>query len=149
MRRRELRDVLSSIVALDLDAILAYEQAIVRIRRDAIARRELAEFKGDHARHVRELGAIVRRMGGKAPVRGDVKRFVTQGRVVLASALGDTAILRAMRANEDATNAAYDAALGEPGVSDDVRGVLERGLQDERRHRAWIETHLRSQRAAA
>ena len=47
-----------------------------------------------------------------------------------------------MKSNEDATNAAYEKATREPTITIRLRGLLERNLNDERRHRAWIEQRL-------
>ena len=52
--------------------------------------------------------------------------------------MGDETILRAMRTNEDDTNTAYERATKFEYVTPEIRAVLERNLQDERRHCAWI-----------
>ena len=47
-------NTLGDLMALDQDAIAAYEAAILRID-DAGVRQKLQEFKADHDRHVTEL----------------------------------------------------------------------------------------------
>ena len=76
------------------------------------AKEAFSAFKDDHQRHVAELGAIVRQEGDTPPSKGDMKRLLTEGKVVLAALAGDKAILRAMKSNEDDTNAAYERATG-------------------------------------
>lgn len=45
-----------------------------------------------------------------------------------------------MKTNEDDTVAAYQQALDNSVTDTELRPVLEKGLSDERRHRAWMET---------
>ena len=54
----------------------------------------------------------------------------------------DGGILKAMKSNEDETNAAYEQALARRDITANIRDILERNLADERRHRAWIEAYL-------
>jgi uncharacterized protein (TIGR02284 family) len=149
MNEKVISEVLCDIIALDHDAVDAYDQAIKRIQKDDVARQELARFKADHERHIRDLAPLVRRLGDEPPTKGDFRRFLTQGRVVLGSLAGDAAILRAMKSNEDATNQKYEASLRTEGLLPETRTILERGLNDERRHRAWLESRLAFMRAVA
>ena len=146
---QQLAKTLADLISLDFDAIDAYEQAIKRIEKDQTAKTELAKFKGDHERHVTDLSPLVRKLGDEPPTKGDFMRFLTQGKVVLASVVGDDAILRAMKSNEDTTNQKYEEALETEGLLPETRTILERNLNDERRHRAWIESRLAFKRAAA
>ena len=144
-----MTSLLSNLVALDYDAIEAYEAAINRLK-DEISRRELSTFKADHERHVRDLTPHIQQLGGKAPTQGDFKRFLTQGKVVLGSIAGDTGILKAMKSNEDTTNQKYEEAVREcAGSGESLVQVLRRNLEDERRHRSWIESRLAALKAAA
>lgn len=149
MNEKNVAKVLRDLIALDFDAIDAYDQAIKRIEKDDVARTELAKFKADHERHVRDLSPICRQLGVEPPTQGDFMRFLTQGKVVLGSLVGDDAILRAMKSNEDTTNRNYEDSLKTEGLTVEVRTILERNLSDERRHRAWIESRLAFKRAAA
>ena len=136
------------LIALDFDAADAYDAALARID-DGPSRRKLTAFRNDHLRHTLTLGAEVKRLGGK-PVRGpDYKRLMTKGLVVLANLAGDRAVLRAMRTNEELTNRAYETALKLKNLTAKQRGLLERNLRDERRHRAWIIDRLRALRKGA
>ena len=58
--------------------------------------------------------------------------------------MGDKAILQAMRTNEADTNTAYERAVAFHGLSTEMRQVLQRGLQDERRHCEWILEQLKT-----
>jgi hypothetical protein len=98
----------------------------------------LREFKGDHLRHVEELGGILSGMGRTPPSEGDMKSVLTKGKVVIAGMMGDKAILEAMRTDEADTNTAYERAVAHEGVPSTTLNALRRRLQDERRHCEWI-----------
>ena len=43
-----------------------------------------------------------------------------------------------MRTNEADTNTAYERAVEFDGLPSTTRDILQRGLEDERRHRLWV-----------
>ncbi|MFW5824469.1 MAG: DUF2383 domain-containing protein [Marinobacter sp.] len=137
---KEVVSDLNDLIELDYDAIAAYQSAIERLENDSY-RRKLSEFLKDHQRHIEELSKLVRKEGGTPPDEGDAKKVLTQGKVVLADLAGDDAILKAMKSNEEQTNSKYEKAV-ETGYPDPIQTVLQAGLADERRHKAWIETTL-------
>jgi uncharacterized protein (TIGR02284 family) len=134
-------NMLGDLMALDQDAIAAYEAAISRID-DSGFRRMLKEFKADHDRHVTELRDLIAHLGGAPSAGAGLKSMLTQGKVAMGALLGDKAILKAMKSNENDTNTAYERALKHQDIETAAVAVLERGLADERRHRAWIEETL-------
>ncbi|MFO7551027.1 MAG: DUF2383 domain-containing protein [Haliea sp.] len=140
MDSEQIIDDLGDLIELDYDAIAAYQAAIERLD-TAAYKQQLTEFMGDHKRHVKELGEAVRNEGGTPPTEGDAMKILTKGKVVLADLLGDEAILKAMRANEEVTNKKYEAAV-EEGYAEHIQAVLRQGLADERRHKAWLKTTL-------
>lgn len=128
-------DVINGQIQLDLDAITAYEDAISACDSQEITA-ELALFRGDHERHVRNLSEMVRLLGGEPTTNTDLKGVFIHGFTKLTSR-SDRSALLAMRANEELTNRSYKAAL-ERDLPDDVRALFERNLADEQRHLAWI-----------
>ena len=141
---KQLIAQLNDLIAVDFDAIEAYEAAIERLE-DADGRAQLRSFLGDHQRHTTELSAHVRSLGGRPVTKPDFKRFLTKGKVVLANLAGDTAVLKAMRSNEEQTNSAYEEALREAdsfSCPREVRDTLQKNLADERRHKSWIESRI-------
>jgi uncharacterized protein (TIGR02284 family) len=132
-----IEDLLSDLVQLDHDAADAYQAAIDRLA-DASYRSTLTQFKQDHLRHIDELGQCLSGMGKTPPQGGDMKSMLTQGKVVLGSMMGDKAIIQAMKTNEDDTNTAYERAVNHRDATPQVHAILERNLQDERRHREWM-----------
>ena len=137
----DLKAVLRQLVELDFDAVEAYRSAIDRLK-DAEAKAALGGFMQDHQRHITDLGVLLRAMGEDPPTGPDAKRLLAQGKVVIAGLIGDRAILTAMKTNEDDTNTAYERANGRDDVSPEAQLVLRRNLDDERRHRAWIEQRI-------
>ena len=128
---------LNQLIALDYDAIAAYEAAIDRLD-DERFRRQLAEFKRDHERHINYLSDQVRELGGEPAAGPDAKQILTKGKVVLADLAGDKAILKAMESNEEQTNAAYEKAVMQLKGDVATQNAVQENLEDERRHRAWL-----------
>lgn len=132
-------EMLQNLIKLDHAAAEAYQAAIDRLDNQAY-RQQLAEFKADHMRHIQELSPIVRAMGGEVPDSGGAKETLTQGKVAMSSIMGDDAILRAMKSNENDTNTAYERAV--ENAPAEARDVVTRALADERRHCNWILAQL-------
>jgi uncharacterized protein (TIGR02284 family) len=138
----DLIEHLNGLIALDLDAIEAYDSCIARI--DTVTVRErLREFQGDHHRHVRDLTEAVMRFGGAPRQRPDIKGFFIKNFTAVTSMMGDEASLRAMKSNEELTTKTYKKALAETYPSD-VRALIEKNYADEQRHLAYIEECLRN-----
>jgi rubrerythrin len=132
---------LRSLIALDFDAIEAYQAAIARLQ-SALDRDQLRSFLADHRRHVFELSPLVAELHGQPVTEADFRRLLTKGRVVLGGVIGDRGVLEAMMSNEVGTTRSYQKASLEPGMPPRVRAVIERNLSDERRHLAWIQERL-------
>jgi uncharacterized protein (TIGR02284 family) len=137
----QMIDRLNDLIALDYDAVGAYEAAIERIHVEAL-RMRMREFQADHRRHIQELSAVVTRMGGTPRGKPDVKGFVLKGFTAITSMMGTEAALRAMQGNEKYTNHTYRKAM-EHQWPDEVRAIIERNFRDEQRHLGFIEESLR------
>ena len=145
--QRDLNELLESLIELDFDAIEAYDAAIARLSSEDY-RMQMTSFRDDHVRHTKELSSILRSSGREPPMGGDIKRVLTQGKVVMAGLMGDKAILTAMKTNEDDTNEAYERASTSDIVPPQIKDILRANLADERRHRAWIESQIHALSAA-
>jgi uncharacterized protein (TIGR02284 family) len=137
----DVTKLLCDLIELDYDAIDAYQASIDRLE-DFMVQQQMRAFMADHERHVRDLTALVEAIGGDAPTKGDFKRVLTKGKVVIGQIVGDRGILLAMKSNEDDTNQAYEQAVRRHDLPAETRDLLQRNLADERRHRAWIEDRL-------
>jgi uncharacterized protein (TIGR02284 family) len=144
----DVKSILHQLIELDYDAAEAYQAAIDRLK-DTDAKLALAGFKRDHERHVQEVGAQLEAMGGEPPRGPDLKRVLTEGKVVIAGMMGDRAILIAMKSNEDDTNTAYERVTSRNDLSPELLLLLRKNLEDERRHRSWIEQRVGTMSASA
>lgn len=138
---------LNELIQLDYDAIQAYERAIAKIE-DVDVRRELEGFKADHERHIVDLSDCVRGLGGVPEELGrDVKGILLEGLTALRSVTGTEGALKAMKMNEEITNRVYDEAF-QSAFPANVRSIVEKNRNDERRHLAYIERCLSQPRAS-
>jgi uncharacterized protein (TIGR02284 family) len=133
---------LNDLIALDYDAVGAYEAAIDRIDVESL-RMSLRTFQQDHERHIQDLSRVVTMLGGTPRQRPDMKGFILKGFTAVTSMMGNEAALQAMRGNEVLTNRTYQMALNEDW-SDEARRIIERNYSDEQRHLAFIEGALRN-----
>jgi uncharacterized protein (TIGR02284 family) len=141
MDQKKMVKKLNELIALDHDAVGAYEAAIERIDVEFL-RMRLREFQQDHERHIQQLSQAVRRLGGTPRERPDAKGFLLKGFTAVTSMMGNEAALQAMRGNEVLTNRTYRSALEEEW-SEDLRSLIERNYQDEQHHLSFIEEALR------
>ena len=140
-KSKDIAKLLNDLIALDFDAIEAYEAAISRLTMTS-DKEQLTRFMEDHERHTRDLAELVRELGEEPQRKVDIKVVLTKGKVVIAGLGSDENVLAAMKSNEDDTNEAYERAVLQPGLSDRCLAVLQTNLADERRHREWIERRL-------
>jgi uncharacterized protein (TIGR02284 family) len=132
---------LNALIALDFDAIEAYEAAIARLK-EGSDKAQLTRFLSDHQRHVVDLTPLVQDFGGEPTTKADFKQVLTKGKVVLAGMAGDRAVLEAMKSNEETTTKTYRSALEERNLPIQALTTLERNFSDEQRHLAWFEQRL-------
>lgn len=136
---RDVIDVLNDLIQLDRSAIAAYDKAIEACVHTHI-RQTLTSFRDDHQRHVTDLSAQVRSLGGVPEEGRGLKGKVIEGFTAITSR-GDESALFAMRGNEELTNRQYASALDEE-LSTEIRAVVERNYGDEKRHLAWLKDAL-------
>lgn len=142
MDTKQVNKKLSKLMQLDVDAVRAYDQAIQNID-VATVRDNLSTFKSDHERHIEDLSAAIRRNGGTPPERKpDVKGFFIEGFTSIRSKSGTEGALKAMQGNEKLTNKTYQDAL-DSDLPADMRAIVKRNREDERRHLEYIEKALR------
>lgn len=140
MKPEDVIKKLNNVIELDYDAIAAYKAAIERLD-DMQFKQQLAAFMEDHQNHITALSESVRLEGGNPADSGDMKQILTKGKVVIAELGGDDAILKAMKMNEEVTNKTYEEMVEEP-FPGAIKLILQNGLADERRHRAWLDATI-------
>jgi uncharacterized protein (TIGR02284 family) len=143
----KLIEKLNDLIALDIDAVNAYETAIKRVEASDV-RERLRGFQQDHERHIRDLSGCVVDLHGKPRQKADTKGFFLKSFTAITSMMGDKAALAAMKGNEQLINRGYDKAL-EENWPPSVRTVIERNRADERKQLAFIEELLHAEKTPA
>jgi hypothetical protein len=132
--------LVQNLLVLEHDAIAAYESTIAKLDSENF-KTKIAEFKGDHEAHVAELKRMAGSLGVEAPTEGDLKEYLTTGKVALASIIGDGAILKAMSTNEIETKMAYDQASKNSAASVEAQAYFSKAYEDETRHKDWMDAN--------
>lgn len=141
MDKKIVKDI-EELIQLDTDATYAYEEAIDSVD-EGIVRDNLSSFKQDHERHIAELSEFLRNNGEEPPkVSKDFKGFVIEGFTKARSSTGTEGALKAMQSNEKITNKKYEDALNKD-LPPELRQIVQRNREDERRHLEYIEQALR------
>lgn len=134
----QITGLVTNLVLLERDAIAAYESTIERLSDRALAE-QVEAFRQDHMQHLSVLQEMAAETGADAPAEGDMKQILTTGKIALADLMGDGAILKAMKTNEDDTVTAYERAAAHPDAIPKSRAFFGKALADERRHREWFQ----------
>jgi rubrerythrin len=133
---------LRSLAQLDADAVGAYDAAISRVG-EPLIREKLNEFRIDHVRHLQDLNVFIQQFGGQpVELKPDFKGAAMKAATAASSMMGTHAALAAMLGNEEFSNRAYEYALRFEW-SPEVRTLVEKNREDERRHLAWIQDALK------
>jgi rubrerythrin len=141
-------DALKDLIELDYDAVEAYEAAVNRLE-NQVFKEKLNIFKADHEWHIQELTNVLNKRDIEPPSGPSAgKQWLAKGKVVLANLIGDTTILRAMISNEIDTNSAYERISLREDMWPEAKDIVRRGLEDERRHKKWLENTLLEENAA-
>lgn len=138
----KLTDAIIDLVELEYDAVEAYEAAIERIE-NIVYKTQLRSFRDDHNRHLGELRNFLENLGLKTPKGPDAKKWLTKGKTILAGLVGDKAILHAMDSNEIDTNIAYHRMIKRKDLDDEIKLIIDRAYEDEKKHKQWIENTLK------
>jgi len=135
-------NAIKELVELEFDMFETYEYALSKIQDENYAK-HLIEFKADHARHIKELSALLAEQNVKAPTGPDhTKQWIAKGKVALANLVSQEAILSAMNSNEADSNIAYSRLLSREDMPLQWRQIFQRAFEDEKRHKAWFEAEL-------
>ncbi|MBT8143549.1 MAG: PA2169 family four-helix-bundle protein [Gammaproteobacteria bacterium] len=136
------------LIQLDHDAAKAYESAISAVDNPSTCD-QLAAFCADHHRHTENLAAILENLEAEVPQGPDLRRVLTQGRVVLADILGfEIDVLNALRDNAAMIHEAYDEALKLDDLDAAMSQTLKSNRETLRSHSEWLAKRCNSILAA-
>lgn len=135
---QEVLDGLNDLLQLDHDAIAAYDVAIAKLE-DRDHADQIAGFRRDHERHVRELNELVARLGGSPANHPHATGPFKTALQSLGGLAGDKGLLMAFRTNELAVRTKYDAYASKAMLwPPDVKRTIDGAALDEERHYAWV-----------
>ena len=136
--QNDLESLVQALINLENDALEAYDETIERLENPHCIQK-VKEFREDHYQHLAALEKIAAASNIEIG-EGSMKSLMTKGKVMIADMVGDDeAILGAMKTNENDTVSAYENALEKDFLTRELQQLCEKGAQDERRHRAWME----------
>ncbi len=129
---------LNDLLQLDHDAIGAYEIAIEKLE-DRDHASQIAGFRLDHQRHIRELNQLISELGGTAMNEPHGTAPLKMAMQKAGALGGDRGTLIAWRANELQVRTKYDTyasrALTWPS---NVKRFIDEAALDEERHYHWV-----------
>lgn len=135
---------LNDLLQLDHDAIGSYEVAMERLE-DRDHASQIAGFRLDHERHVRELTELIRSLGGTPKNEPHATGPLKQALQGLGGVAGDKGLLMAFRTNELQVRTKYDGyaskAVKWPA---EVKRVIDANALDEERHYRWVADVMKS-----
>jgi hypothetical protein len=138
-KQADFADALNELLELDYDAVEAYQAAIHRLN-NADYKSKLSEFMGDHAKHVNEITALLKKHNKRYATKPSGKQWLTKGKVILADLISEDSVLSAMLTNENDTNVAYTRMNERTDKWPDAIDIIKNGLQDEKRHKLWLKS---------
>lgn len=148
MRDDEIVEALNDLIETDHNAISAYNTAIDGLEKHPSIRDNFIQFRGDHERHVRELSPFVRQYGGEPEKKPGGMGLLQKGWTAVSKLGGADAIVSAMVSNEETTVSAYEEGTTK-NFPPEILQVVQRGLEDERRHLAYCQAEYNRLKKAA
>jgi rubrerythrin len=127
---------LTDLLQLEADALPAYAVAIAGLREPDL-REPLRAFRAEHERHVRDLSAAIRGLGGVPLALPHLPTGLLKLGVQMAGLPGgDRAVLAAFAANEWQSREKYARYAARPHPAE-LADLLRRHAVDEARHHEW------------
>ncbi|HVH12534.1 MAG TPA: DUF2383 domain-containing protein [Longimicrobium sp.] len=134
----EILEGLNDLLQLDHDAVGAYEIAMEKLR-DRDHADQVAGFRRDHERHIRELNELIAELGGTPSNQPHVTGPFKLALQSLGGLAGDRGTLMAFRANELQVRAKYDAYAAKANAwPTNIKRIIDAAALDEERHFRWV-----------
>lgn len=135
--RKSIVKDLNDLLQLDHDAVRAYTETIEKLENEEWAG-TIGQFKGDHERHIRDLTAMVRRLGGEPKDKPHATGALKVASIKAGGVMGDKGLLRSFRMNERQVRDKYDRYAGKDEYPVEIKELIQRNAQDEHRHYDWV-----------
>jgi rubrerythrin len=134
----EILEGLNDLLQLDHDAVGAYEIAMEKLN-DRDHASQIAGFRRDHERHIRELNELIAELGGTPKNQPHATGPFKLALQSLGGLAGDRGTLMAFRTNELQVRAKYDAYAAKANLwPTHIKRVIDACALDEERHYRWV-----------
>jgi rubrerythrin len=134
----EILEGLNDLLQLDHDAVGAYEIAMEKLQ-DRDHADQIAGFRRDHERHIRELNELIAELGGTPMNQPHATGPFKLALQSLGGLAGDRGTLMAFRTNELQVRAKYDSYAARANAwPTNIKRVIDACALDEERHYRWV-----------
>ena len=145
----EILEGLNDLLQLDHDAVGAYQIAMEKLH-DRDHADQIAGFRRDHERHIRELNELIAELGGTPKNHPHATGPFKLALQSLSALAGDRVALMAFRANELQVRAKYDSYAAKANHwPTHIKRVVDACALDEERHFRWVSEVLGKDENAA
>lgn len=134
----EILEGLNDLLQLDHDAVGAYQIAMEKLH-DRDQADQIAGFRRDHERHIRELNELIAELDGTPKNHPHATGPFKLALQSLGGLAGDKGVLLAFRANELAVRTKYDSYASRANHwPTNIKRVIDACALDEERHFRWV-----------
>ena len=134
----EILEGLNDLLQLDHDAVGAYQIAMEKLH-DRDHADQIAGFRRDHERHIRELNELIAELGGTPKNHPHATGPFKLALQSLGGLAGDKGVLMAFRTNELQVRAKYDSYAAKANHwPTHIKRVIDGCALDEERHFRWV-----------
>jgi rubrerythrin len=145
----EILEGLNDLLQLDHDAVGAYQIAMEKLH-DRDQADQIAGFRRDHERHIRELNELIAELGGTPKNHPHATGPFKLALQSLGGLAGDKGVLMAFRTNELAVRSKYDSYASRANHwPTHIKRVVDACALDEERHFRWVSDVLGKDENAA
>jgi rubrerythrin len=134
----EILEGLNDLLQLDHDAVGAYQIAMEKLN-DRDHADQIAGFRRDHERHIRELNELISELGGTPKNHPHATGPFKLALQSLGALAGDKGVLMAFRTNELQVRAKYDSYASKANQwPTHIKRIVDACALDEERHFSWV-----------
>jgi rubrerythrin len=134
----EILEGLNDLLQLDHDAVGAYQIAMEKLH-DRDHADQIAGFRRDHERHIRELNELIADLGGTPKNHPHATGPFKLALQSLGGLAGDKGVLMAFRTNELQVRSKYDSYASKANHwPTNIKRVIDACALDEERHFRWV-----------
>jgi hypothetical protein len=141
--QKDFSKAMKELIELEYETVEAYDVAYDKLTANDY-KLKLNDFKKDHKKHIEQLTELLSEHNITAPKEASIgNQWLTKGKVIISGLIGDNSILKAMLSNEIDTNVAYERMCIHDSIWKDAENILKSGLEDEKKHKVWLENTIK------